>query len=330
MGRSPSSKVLCRAGLVLGTMACAVLAACGGGATPAPSPEAHAVATPRAAPAVTLTADDRAVWTPRPADRSEIPVLLYHGIGAPTDFADAADSAYGLDRDDFAKQMALLAHAGYETISLEQFVRFARGEHVDLPPRPLLLTFDDARADSYTGADAVLRRLGFTAVMFVDAGAVDRGAAEYLTWDRLASMQASGRWEIQLHAGRGHHNIRYGPGARDVGPFYAYRARGETIEAWQRRVVADLEWGERRLVEHVPGYRPLAFAPPYGNFGQAATNDRRIPGLLESWLLRRYATIFTQDRDLIARTGEREPFGRLQITRRMTGGALHAALIATA
>jgi hypothetical protein len=176
----------------------------------------------------------------------------------------------------------------------------------------------------------VLRRLGFRAVMFVDAGAVDRGDAEYLTWDRLASMQASGRWEIQLHAGHGHHNIRYGPGPRDTGPFYAYRAHGETIEAWQRRVVADLEWGERRLAEHVPGYRPLAFAPPYGNFGQAATNDPRIPRLLEAWLRRRYATIFTQDRDLIARAGEREPFGRLQVTRRMTGGALHAALVATA
>jgi hypothetical protein len=43
-------------------------------------------------------------------------------------------------------------------------------QRLDLPSRPLLLTFDDAHADSWTGGDGILHRLGFNAVMFVDVG----------------------------------------------------------------------------------------------------------------------------------------------------------------
>ena len=38
-----------------------------------------------------------------------------------------------------------------------------------------------------------------------------------------------------------------------------------------------LDWGEEQLRRHVPGYEPLAFAPPYGAYGQLATNDPAIP-----------------------------------------------------
>jgi peptidoglycan/xylan/chitin deacetylase (PgdA/CDA1 family) len=324
VARLPFVRSLRRAGLVVGAVACALAAGCGGDG-PGDRPE-KAYVSPL--PHVVLTLEDRAVWAPGPADRAEIPVLLYHGVAPVSAFSNAADAGYGLDPDDFAKQMVLLHHAGYRTVSLEQFVRFARGEDIALPAHPLLLTFDDARADSFTGADRVLRRLGFRAVMFVDAGAVDRGEREYLSWPQLAAMQRSGRWEVQLHAGRGHHNIRYGAGPRDVGPFYAYRATGEDLAAWRARVVADLRWGERLLAANVPGYRPLAFAPPYGNYGQAGTNDPAIPRTLRAWLLRRYAAIFTQDRDPRARPGQAQPLGRLQVTRKMTGGQLHAALIA--
>ena len=65
--------------------------------------------TPDAAPSVLLSSVDQEVWVPGPADRSQIPVLLYHGIAFPGDFSNTEDSAYGVDPDEFAKQMVLLA-----------------------------------------------------------------------------------------------------------------------------------------------------------------------------------------------------------------------------
>src|SRR6476659_11336073 len=76
---------------------CLALAACGGSSRRAPeSTEPPAARTPLPAPDVTLTSDEKQVWKQLPADRSAIPVLLYHGIGPESDFANAADASYGI------------------------------------------------------------------------------------------------------------------------------------------------------------------------------------------------------------------------------------------
>ena len=207
-----------------------------------------------------------------------MPVLLYHGIGAPSDFSNAADAQYGVNASDFAKQMTMIKHAGYQTIDLQTFVDFVRGRRVELPPRPLLLTFDDGRADSWTGSESILKKLSFSAVMFLDEGRISACDPEYLTWDELRAMEESGRWTMQLHAGpNGHHYIQYGSSPEQTGPYYAYKKPGEDFSQWQDRVRSDVETGQKELDDQIPGYEPLAFALPFGAYGQQGTNDERIP-----------------------------------------------------
>lgn len=304
----------------------ALLAGCGEEAVEPPAaataPRAPVVAEP--APAVRLTAEDRAVWRDPGTGRHAIPVLLYHGIDARDGFSNRGDAYYAVEPADFAKQMALLHHSGYRAITLAQFRRWHDGAPVALPEHPILITFDDGRADALRHADAILARLGWTATMFVDAGAVETGAPEYATWSELAAMQRSGRWTIQLHAGHGHHSIRYGEGAREVGPFYAYRdvPGGETTAGFLRRVTEDLDWGEAQLRKHIPGYVPLAFAPPFGAYGQLGTNDPAIPALFGRELRERFGLVFVQADPHPAVPGERE-VTRLQLDRTITGGQLH-------
>jgi peptidoglycan/xylan/chitin deacetylase (PgdA/CDA1 family) len=286
--------------------------------------------TPDPAPEVALTEEETEVWAPLPPDRSSIPVLLYHGIGSEREFEekqDTADAEYGVDPEDFAKQMTMMKHAGYQTIDLETFLAFVAGEQVDLPPRPVLLTFDDARADSWTGSDAILEELGYNAVVFVDVGRVDDGEPNYLTWEELETAVSSGRWETQLHSGHGHVQIRYGLGEDDFGPFYAYKELTEDFDNWQKRVRDDIEWGQETLVEHIESYQPRAFAPPYGNYGQDGTNDERIPEDLLPWLVDRYGAVFTQDVNARAKPGSGQPLGRIQVTRGVTGGTLYERLL---
>jgi peptidoglycan/xylan/chitin deacetylase (PgdA/CDA1 family) len=320
MRASPSPAL--RAWLLVAVVVVALVSACGGseedGAASAPAFEP--------APQVELTARDREVWVPAPADRSQIPVLLYHGIAPADEFAVPADADYGVDPEDFAKQMVLLDSAGYETVTLDEFSRFVRGEDVDLPPRPLLLTFDDARRDSWTGGEGILRELGFNVVMFVDVGRVEDGDPEYLTWPELAGIAGNDRWELQLHSGEGHQQIRYGPAPDDFGPYYAYEEDGETFEGWQERVFDDITWAEDTLSEHIAGYEPLGFAPPYGNYGQDGTNDERIPEELLPWLVDGFGLVFTQDVSIFATARQSQPVGRLQVTRDLSGGELHEFL----
>ena len=302
---------------LLAAFACIALSGCGGSGSAKPLP----------APEVTLTAAEKELWAKLPPDRSTIPVLLYHGIGPESNFSNSGDAPYGVDVQAFATQMTEIRHAGYQTVPLQTFLDFVSGKPVDLPPRPLLLTFDDGRTDSWTGADGILRELHFNAVMFVDVGRVDHGGPEYLTWQELRTAQDSGRWELQLHSGHGHQMIRYGPEPDETGAYYAYEEPREDFDAWRQRVRSDIEWGQKTLAEQIPAYRPLAFAPPYGNYGQDGTNDERIPGDLLGWLTQRYRAVFTQDRNALARSGSHQPLGRIQVTRHTTGGELHSMLL---
>jgi peptidoglycan/xylan/chitin deacetylase (PgdA/CDA1 family) len=277
---------------------------------------------------VVLTADDRELWAPGPPDRSVVPVLLYYGVAPVSGFSKRADADLGIDPQDFGRQMALLHHARYKTITLDEFVRFIRREKVSLPPRPLLLTFDGARLDSWTGSDGILRQLGFKAVLFVDVGRVEAEDPEHLTWRELNALQRSGRWDVQLQSGTGgHRQIRYGPAPDDVGPFYAYRGSEEVLGGWRERVFSDITYGEEQLSFHVRGYRPLAFAPPYGNYGQTGTNDRRIPRELLARLLESFEVVFTQDRSGFASPGAANPLGRIEITRDVTEGEFRTLLV---
>jgi hypothetical protein len=163
--------------------------------------------------------------------------------------------------------------------------------------------------------------------MMLDVGRVEDGAPEYLTWPKLPTAQDSGRWQLQLHAGHGHRQIRYGPGDDDYGPFYAYEEQGEDFDGWRQRVRSDIEWGQQTLAAQISAYRPLAFAPPYGSYGQDGTNDPRIPDNLLDWLTQRYDVIFTQDVNARARPGSGQPLGRIQVARSTTGGDLYELLL---
>lgn len=246
---------------------------------------------PIAAPTVRFTPWENARYQPLPAHPDAVPVLAYHGI-------DDKRDGYSVDRRTFAKQMALLRRMGFRSLSIGQYVRFLRGERTDLPSRPVLITFDDGRLDSFRGADRVLQRYGFRATMFVIAGAISRDNPFYLSWKELRAMEDSGRWDLQEHAGKGHYLVNY-DAAGDTGPFYAYRrwtrsAGLETIAAWEQRVTTDIFAGREALADHLPKFEPLTFAVPYGNYGQRATNDPRIPEIMRAFLERQFEAIFVQ------------------------------------
>lgn len=220
-----------------------------------------------------------------------IPVLVYHGISDGTD-------KYAISRGQFARQMATFAAAGYRTVSPKQYVAWQRGESVNLPRLPLLITFDDGRIDSFQGSDAVLEKHGFSATMFVEAGTVGDASDYYLNWRELRRMNASGRWSIQVHSGKGHTFVPV-DARGTTAPFYANRqftdGHLESIDEWQRRVDADLDLGRRTLRDHHLGDGLLMFAVPFGDVGQHDSNDPTITRRLMAALGTRFPVVFLSD-----------------------------------
>jgi peptidoglycan/xylan/chitin deacetylase (PgdA/CDA1 family) len=258
--------------------------------------------------------------------RGAVPVLCYHAI---RESVNPTSDPYSVTRAEFARQMAMLAGDGFHAISIAQYARFAAGDMTGLPERPILITFDDGRIDSYQGADQILARFGMRATMFVITANANASKPGYLGWSQLVGMSASGRWDLQEHAHAGHALIPTGPG-RQTGPYYAnllYRdGKRETFTAFKRRVSADILTGRRLMASHIPEFKPLAFAPPYDSYGQLRTNYAPIPAWESAWLRRTFKVVFVQDRRVYNLAGN--PIGqRYGVHASTTADALHRWLI---
>lgn len=236
-----------------------------------------------------LTAAEEARLKPLLPTPGEIPVLLWHGISNERD-------GYSVSQAEFARQLATLEHLGFESITVDQWADFREGRTEGLPAKPILLTFDDGRLDSYRGADRVLQRYGMRAAMFAITGQIEAGDPEYLTWAELHEMAASGRWDIEPHAHQGHQKLTVAPDGTQA-PFYAARkytrSEGmETLQEWEARVATDLFAVSERFEDQ--GLTPRVFAVPFGDYGQRDGNDPRIPELLTSLLTRQFGSYFIQ------------------------------------
>lgn len=275
------------------------------------APAAARVPTCHRMPAPTVRGTTAAMTTASHPDA--VPVIAYHGVA----LHGPSPDEYTVTRDQLARQMVALRASGYTAISAATYLRFAAGKPVRMPPRPILITFDDGDASSYCAADAILQRTGLRAVMFTIAGRLDTGCTSCVTVAELRRMRASGRWDIAFHAGWGHVQVRAAHGG--VGAFYATREPGESFAHWRARVVRDLGAGGRRLERLVPGSHLRLFAVPYSDIGQERGQSPRIRRALAQIFRREFEVSFIQETDPpFARRGEEGYVDRFEVRRGTT------------
>jgi peptidoglycan/xylan/chitin deacetylase (PgdA/CDA1 family) len=128
---------------------------------------------------------------------------MYHSI---SDVTSKVFAPFVIPPHEFAAQIEYLASHGYTTLTLADLVRI-RLSGSRLPPRPVVLTFDDAYADFGETVAPLLLRHQFTASLYVTTGAVGRTnfwvkgdvPRRILTWDELREIAAT-RVEIGAHS----------------------------------------------------------------------------------------------------------------------------------
>jgi len=102
-----------------------------------------------------------------------------------------------LSRERFERQLLYLKTSGVQPVSLDDFLLWRAGRK-NLPPRCVLLTFDEARDDFYAQAYPILKRHAFPFVLFVE-GKNLQGAPGYVSPGQLREMQQFGA-EIGSHS----------------------------------------------------------------------------------------------------------------------------------
>jgi len=162
-------------------------------------PTASATITPTPLPP---TITPTATWVFQAAGEVVCPILLYHQI------ADIdPPSQYYMPPADFKTQMEALRDWGYTPITISLVVK-AITEGGELPPRPIVITFDDGDENVYTNAFPVMSELGFPGVLYIISSAVN--GQNYLSAAQILEMAAAG-WEVGSHS-RTHLNLTNDPG----------------------------------------------------------------------------------------------------------------------
>ncbi|QWR77735.1 polysaccharide deacetylase family protein [Candidatus Magnetomonas plexicatena] len=156
---------------------------------------------------------------------SAIPILMYHHVNVLTENSEKGSDFITVDVNVFERQMAFLKREGYTTLTTTDFLEIRKTGKV--PPRPVIITFDDGWLDNWVYAYPILKLLKLKAVFFVitahiaSAGLrkrIDEGFTGripthkecveiiktssgdvMMSWEELRQMELSGLIDVQSH-----------------------------------------------------------------------------------------------------------------------------------
>jgi peptidoglycan/xylan/chitin deacetylase (PgdA/CDA1 family) len=169
-------------------IAVAVLAALtvSGGTTISPTAKAGRSSRRPGSSRLVRDARPQAGWEPH---MGPVPILVYHALGE----APPSEEYPGLYVSDseFEEEMAWLHDHGYEGVTLDQAER-AWYHDGTLPPKPIVISFDNGYPEQVTFAPQVLSRYGWPGVLF-------EITEEHLRPSEIRPVIALG-WEVDSHS----------------------------------------------------------------------------------------------------------------------------------
>ena len=127
-----------------------------------------------------------------------VPSLMYHYVS----WLPASDPNMALRKDltvsptDFEAMLKYLQDNGYHTITTKD-LWWSLDQTAGLPPKPVMLTFDDGYADAYSVVLPLLKSYGMTGTFFVTVNLVDRPG--YITRDQVKALADAGM-DVESHA----------------------------------------------------------------------------------------------------------------------------------
>ncbi|GHA61328.1 polysaccharide deacetylase family protein [Pontibacter akesuensis] len=228
-------------------------------ATASPEPNtAPAAETPDAISAPATPVIDLSVSSAEVLARPEVPILCYHQIRDWTgsDSQQAKDYIVPVER--FEEQIKMLADSGYHSILPDQLLAYLT-TGAPLPPKAVMLTFDDTNLSQYEVAAPVLEKYGFKGMFFVMT--VSLGRPRYMTREQVRDLAARGH-AIGSHTWD-HHNVKKFEG-----------------DDWLTQVEKP-----KQVLEEILGQPVTYFAYPFGLWNTQAIPELKRRGTTASFQL---------------------------------------------
>ena len=213
----------------------------------------------------------------------KIPILMYHSISAG---CGPRFQRFAVSPAAFREHARFLSAHGFQSLTVSQLVAALDGEAA-LPPKPVVLTFDDGFADFYEAALPILLEFGLTATLYVVSGAIG-GTSDWLAgigegdrrlvgWRQLDEIRRSG---IEIGA----HTVTHA--ALDLLPIGAAKA--------------EIARSKRDLEEGL-GASVLSFAYPFGYYNEDVRGLVKDQGYASACAVRYAMSSLADDRFALAR-----------------------------
>ncbi len=142
--------------------------------------------------------------------KKEVPVLCYHHIRNFT--AGGRLMGYEVTPAAFAEQMKTLADSGYKTILPDDLYEYLV-HGASLPPKPVMITFDDNDKEQFTIGATEMNKYGFKGVYFIMTISINR--TRYMSEQQLKDLSDSGH-VIAAHTWDHHMVTKYLPATWDT------------------------------------------------------------------------------------------------------------------
>lgn len=205
-------------------------------------------------------------------------------------YDDISDKAGGLKPWQFKQQLNELRKNGYNPISLQDVADLYQ-KNTPLPRKALLLTFDHSKKGAYFGVRSILRHAGWNAVMFLWTKSIQDHDQASVWWPYVREMVRTRRWEIGAQSHDGFSKVQTSSKGR-MGNFMTTprwlpeEKRFESLEEFTGRLRADHEEC-LTVIQEETGKKPIAYAYPYGDFGQFQSRAA-LPRFLNMSLVEKY------------------------------------------
>jgi peptidoglycan/xylan/chitin deacetylase (PgdA/CDA1 family) len=170
----------------------------------------------------------------------KVPILIYHSVRPHNSDQTAMQRYYDVSPDAFEQQLRYLKDNGYTVISLDYLVD-ALQDNINLPPKSIVITFDDGWRNQYAYAFPLLKKYMDTATFFIISDNV--GGSLFLTWDQVRVMSNSGM-TIGGHT----------------------RTHPLLVNITDPSVLQDEIAGSKTIIEGQIGRKISLFAYPYGHY----------------------------------------------------------------
>jgi biofilm PGA synthesis lipoprotein PgaB len=219
----------------------------------------------------------------------QLTVLAYHDVREDLR-RDFAPDQYAISAENLAMQFSWLRENHYKVVSIRQVLAALDGGR-PLPPKAVLLTFDDGLASVYHSAFPLLKLFRYPALVSLVTSWIETDvevmyenhlltSRDFLNWQQVKELQKSGLIEIGSHTHDMHRGIVGNPQG-NTQPAAVTRLYNDGYEShieYLSRVEADLATSAR-LIKQKTGRSPRVVVWPYGQYNQDVRNLAAAHGM---------------------------------------------------